>query len=130
MSRSWHHAITKRRIRACSCTPRMRPKKVIGGSCCEQWIQTLSSGLSPLSVVSMENTQLWVAFGTGKHLRYIPAHEIATSLGAEKAQALPMFHAFTGCDTVSSFAGKGEKTAFDPVVYYIYMLVLFCIGGV
>ena len=61
----------------------------------------------------MENTQLWIAFGTGKHLRYIPAHEIATSLGAEKAQALPMFHAFTGCDTVSSFAGKGKKTAFD-----------------
>ena len=37
-----------RRIRACSCTPRMRPKKVISGSCCEQWIQTLSSWLSPL----------------------------------------------------------------------------------
>ena len=30
-----------------TCTPRMRPKKVIGGSCCEQWIQTLSSWLSP-----------------------------------------------------------------------------------
>ena len=66
-----------------------------------------------LHIVSMENTQLWIAFGTGKHLRYIPSHEIATSLGAEKAQALPMFHAFTGCDTVSSFAGKGKKTAFD-----------------
>ena len=24
-----------------------------------------------------------------------------------------MFHAFTGCDTVSSFAGRGKKTAFD-----------------
>ena len=48
MSRPWHHALTKGRIRACSCTPRMRPKKVIGGSCCEQWIQTLSSWLSPL----------------------------------------------------------------------------------
>ena len=69
--------------------------------------------LAVSTVVSMENTQLWIAFGTGKHLRYIPAHEIATSLGAEKAQTLPMFHAFTGCDTVSSFAGKGKKTAFD-----------------
>ena len=69
--------------------------------------------LAVSTVVSMENTQLWIAFGTGKHLRYIPAHEIATSLGAEKAQSLPMFHAFTGCDTVSSFAGKGKKTAFD-----------------
>ena len=29
----------------------------------------------------------------------------------EKARALPVFHALTGCDTVSSFAGHGEKTA-------------------
>ena len=36
------------------------------------------------TVMSMENTQLWIAFGTGKHPKYIPAHEIATSLGAEK----------------------------------------------
>ena len=102
MSRSWHHALTKRRIRACSCTPRML-----------RTVDTDVVVLAVSTVVSMENTQLWIAFGTGKHLRYIPAHEIATSLGAQKAQALPMFHAFTGCDTVSSFAGKGKKTAFD-----------------
>ena len=65
--------------------------------------------LAVSTVVLLENTQLWIAFGTGKHLRYIPAHQIATSLGVEKARALPMFHAFTGCDTVSSFAGKGKK---------------------
>ena len=34
-------------------------------------------------------------------------------LGDEKARSLPMFHAFTGCDAVSSFAGRGKKTAFD-----------------
>ncbi|KAK4306901.1 hypothetical protein Pmani_021308 [Petrolisthes manimaculis] len=43
----------------------------------------------------------------------IPTHQIATSLGAEKARALLMFHAFISCDTVSSFAGKGKKTAFN-----------------
>ena len=42
--------------------------------------------------VTLENTELWVAFGTGKHLRYIPAHAIATALGDEKARSLPMFH--------------------------------------
>ena len=63
--------------------------------------------------VTLENTELWVACGTGKHLRYIPAHAIATALGDEKARSLPMFHAFTGCDKVSSFAGRGKKTAFD-----------------
>ena len=69
--------------------------------------------LAVSSVVLLENTELWVAFGTGKHLRYIPAHDIATILGGEKAHALPMFHPFTGCNTVSSFAGRGKKTAFD-----------------
>ena len=27
----------------------------------------------------------------------------STSLGPDKSKALPMFHAYTGCDTVSSF---------------------------
>ncbi|XP_071135420.1 uncharacterized protein [Mytilus edulis] len=57
--------------------------------------------------------EIWVAFGTGKHFRYISIHELANTLGLEKAYALPVFHAFTGCDTVSSFAGKGKKTAWD-----------------
>ena len=69
--------------------------------------------LAVSSVVLLENTELLVAFGTGKHLGYVPVHDIATTLGGEKARALPMFHAFTGCNTVSSFAGRGKKTAFD-----------------
>ena len=28
-----------------------------------------------------------------------------------KSANLPLFHALTGCDTVSSFAGIGKKTA-------------------
>ena len=55
--------------------------------------------------------ELWLAFGTGKSFRYLAAHEIAAGLGPEKTQALPMFHALTGCDTASSFAGHGKKTA-------------------
>ena len=51
--------------------------------------------LAVSSVVLLENTELLVAFGTGKHLRYVPVHDIATTLGGEKARALPMFHAFT-----------------------------------
>ena len=50
---------------------------------------------------------LWVAFGTGKNFRLIPAHEIYTAIGCTKSLALPMFHAFTGCDTVSSFSKDG-----------------------
>lgn len=46
-------------------------------------------------------------------LRYIPTHEITNEKGSEKPFGLPLFHSFTGCDNVSSFAGRGKKTAFD-----------------
>lgn len=55
--------------------------------------------------------ELWVSFGTGKSHRNIPAHDITNSLSPEAALSLPAFHAITGCDTVSSFLGKGKKTA-------------------
>ena len=55
--------------------------------------------------------EIWLAFGTGDHFRYIAAHDIATSLGPQRSLALPIFHAFTGCDTVSSFSNIGKKTA-------------------
>lgn len=41
---------------------------------------------------------LWIAFGVGKNLRYIPVHEIAAYLGPSKSSALLFFHAFSGCD--------------------------------
>ena len=60
------------------------------------------------------NTQeLWIAFGTGKHFRYIAVHSLAEKLGKSKCVCFPMFHAFTGCDQVSFFSGKGKKTAWD-----------------
>ena len=55
--------------------------------------------------------ELWIAFGTGTSLRYLAVHKTASRLGLEKARLLPVFHAFTGCDTVTCFSGKGKKTA-------------------
>ncbi|CAC5385431.1 unnamed protein product [Mytilus coruscus] len=49
----------------------------------------------------------WLAFGSGKSFRYISIHDLPNALGIERSHTLPVFHAFTGCDTVSSFAGKG-----------------------
>ena len=57
-------------------------------------------------------SELWIAFGTGKHFRYIPFHELAGQLG-ENALVLPIFHALTGCDTVSFFSGRGKRTAWE-----------------
>ena len=55
--------------------------------------------------------ELWVAFGVRKHYRLIPIHLVANALGPDKSTALPFFHAATGCDTVSFFAGRGKRNA-------------------
>ena len=56
------------------------------------------------------NIDLWVAFGVGKNFQYIHINSICNDLGREQSRALPIFHAFSGCDTTSSFCGKGKKS--------------------
>ena len=58
--------------------------------------------------------QWHIVFLTGScgwHL--VPVHEIVKSLGPRVSQSLPMFHALTGCDTVSSFHTIGKKKAWQ-----------------
>lgn len=79
-------------------------------------IRTVDSDVVVLAVYAFARltgslSMLWVAFGTGRNFRHIPVHEIYSALGPEKSLALPMFHSITGCDTVSSFAGRGKRTA-------------------
>ena len=45
-------------------------------------------------------SELWIVFGTGMSFRYLAIHKMARALGPEKCNALPVFHAFTGCDIV------------------------------
>ncbi|KAG0711116.1 hypothetical protein GWK47_021328 [Chionoecetes opilio] len=40
-----------------------------------------------------------------------------------------MFHAFTGCDTVSCFGGRGKKTAWDTWTTYGDVTPAFCALG-
>ena len=58
----------------------------------------------------MNSQDLQVAFGKGNNVRHIPVLEIVASIEPSKSHDLPMFHAYTGHGTVSSFAIKG-KTA-------------------
>ena len=57
--------------------------------------------------------ELWIEFGTGKSLKFIPVREIAIKIGEAKSYALPFCHALSACDTTSSVAGKGKKSFFD-----------------
>ena len=79
-------------------------------------IRTVDTDVVILAVYVVQKVQvrhLWVAFGTGKGFRYLAIHEIVNSLGPDKSRAMPMFHAFTGCDSVSFFFGKGKKTCWN-----------------
>ena len=55
--------------------------------------------------------ELCVAFGVGKDYRLYSVNALYASVGRRTSQAMPMFHAFTGCDTTSTFFRKGKKTA-------------------
>ena len=62
-------------------------------------VRTVDTDVVVLAVAvlpQLGRAELWIAFGTGKNFRYIPAHEICASLGPQKSVALPVFHAFTG----------------------------------
>ena len=52
---------------------------------------------------------VWIFSGTVERKKYIPVHRIP--LSGEKRSSLLAFHAITGCDTVSQFAGIGKQLA-------------------
>ena len=66
-----------------------------------------------LSFAATGLKKMWVAVGKGEHRRWIPIHELVSAIGPEKTTGMLFFHAFTGCDVVSSFNGKGKKTAWQ-----------------
>ena len=57
-----------------------------------------------------ENLQIWVAFGMGKAFSHISINDVCTELGDQRSLCVPLFHALSGCDTTSSFYGKGKKS--------------------
>lgn len=52
--------------------------------------------------------EVWFHSGTAKDPKYTPIHSI--SLAPSVIENLIAFHAVTGCDTTSQFAGKGKRT--------------------
>ena len=57
--------------------------------------------------------EVWLAFGTRSNFRYIPVHDVVAGMDPRICATLPVFHALTGCDTVSAFSGRGKKTAWN-----------------
>ena len=61
-------------------------------------------------VTIQPSSDFWIAFGMGKNYRLYHINSICESLGEPRSRALPVFHAFSGCDTTSAFNGKGKKS--------------------
>ena len=54
-----------------------------------------------LSLFHKFDLELWTEFGTGFNLEWLPVHEYVENLRESICQAMPVWFAFTGCDTVS-----------------------------
>ena len=69
--------------------------------------------LYPLLFVlaAIDNIDINSSSGTGKNHRYLPLHDISAATGIQKSLAFAVFHAYTGCDTVSSLNSIGKETA-------------------
>jgi len=70
-------------------------------------------------IASQLLADIWVAFGMGKNFRFYHINAICASLGELQSRALPVFHAFSGCDTTSAFNGKGKKSAWQAWQVYL-----------
>lgn len=57
--------------------------------------------------------QLWMRTGTSKKPKYLPIHTVCERLRETipELETILSFHAITGCDTVSYFAGYRKKTS-------------------
>ena len=76
--------------------------------------------LQLLLLKSFVPLELWVAFGTGSIFRFIAVHEMVDAMVPEMSAVLPIFHAFTGCDTVSGFSRRGKETTWDVWAVGLY----------
>ena len=75
-------------------------------------IRTVDTDILLLVVASFDKIkpdELWVILGTGSHLQCIAIDELMVTMDPRYCSSLSIFHAFTGCDTVS-FSGRGKKT--------------------
>ncbi len=82
---------------------------VASRNCKSIQIRTVDSDVVVIAVAYFKKLtvdELWVAFESGTHFRYIAAHEIAVAIGNPMATVPPLFHAVTLCHP---FLAMGRK---------------------
>lgn len=69
-----------------------------------------------LAFCSIIGCDIYMRLGTKNRTRLIFINKMASHLGSATSLALPGLHAFTGCDTVSSFSGQSKIKGFKLLV--------------
>ena len=64
-----------------------------------------------LSLVQNFACRMYIKCGAKNRERFVDVQNVAAALGHNVCCALPGMHSFTGCDTVSTFGGKGKINA-------------------
>ena len=65
---------------------------------------------------------VWMMSGTSKEQECFPVHAINEALAPAVVENVLGFHAITGCDTVSSFAGHGKKSCWNVYLQHPELL--------
>ena len=80
---------------------------------CQKVTCTVDTDVAVLGVASFSKTtpeELGIAFWCRIKLS---VHEMVATMSPTQCLTLPVFQTFTGCATVTSFAGRGKKTAWE-----------------
>ena len=72
---------------------------------------------------------MFVKCGTQTRTRYVSISSVVAAVGGELCKCLIGMHAFTGCDTVSAFAGRGKITALRLVKQHTSYQEMFKAAG-
>ena len=74
-------------------------------------IRTVDSDVVVIATALFQQLQienLFVIYGHGAKTKILPIHDITYRLGPDRSRSLLFLHAFSGCDTTSSFAFHGK----------------------
>ena len=72
--------------------------------------------------------QLYFKSGSKTRAEYVEVKKAVDALGPEKCASLLGLHSFTGCDTVSSLAGRGKVAAMRVLSHQVHMNTLQSLG--
>ena len=65
-----------------------------------------------LAFKSFIPSSMFIKCSSQTRVKYLDVSRIVERIGASTCRSLPGFHAFTGCDTVSAFQGRGKVLVF------------------